>query len=114
MRALLEDYGVDARSATDPRPIWRWAAPGRVEVRVAPLSCGFDLPAEKLAVLTEEELFGRRQKKRRASSWHAGSAIDGLGQLSVGDFLVHVDHGIGAYRGLIELELGSTFGEGDL
>jgi transcription-repair coupling factor (superfamily II helicase) len=111
LKALLEGYGIDARTATDRRPVWRWAAPGRVEIRVARLSSGFDLPAEQLGVLTEEEVFGRREKKRRQASWRAGSAIDGLGELAVGDFLVHVDHGIGAYRGLVELEVGGMAAE---
>jgi len=106
LQALLEEYGIAARVATDPRPASRWAAPGRVEIRVAPLSSGFALPAEGLAVLTEEEIFGRREKQRRRASWREGTAIDGLGQLAVGDYLVHVDHGIGAYRGLVELTVG--------
>ncbi len=103
LQALLDEYGVQARIATDPRPISRWAAPGRIEIRVAPISSGFDLPAEKLTLLTEEEIFGRREKKRRRASWQESAAIDGLGQLAVGDFLVHMEHGIGKYRGLVEL-----------
>ena len=35
---MLDEYGVEARIATDPRPISRWAAPGRIEIRVAPIS----------------------------------------------------------------------------
>jgi transcription-repair coupling factor (superfamily II helicase) len=111
LQALLDDYGIEARTATDPRPVSRWAAPGRIEIRVAPLSTGFDLPAERLTVLTEEEIFGRREKKRRRASWKDSSAIDGLGQLAVGDFLVHLDHGIGAYRGLVELAVGGIDAE---
>ena len=111
LRALLDEYGIEARTAADPRPISRWSAPGRIEIRVVPLSSGFDLPAEELTVLTEEEIFGRREKKRRRASWREGSAIDGLGQLAVGDFLVHVDHGIGAYRGLVELTVGGLAAE---
>ncbi|MEE2674918.1 MAG: transcription-repair coupling factor [Myxococcota bacterium] len=111
LQALLDEYGIEARIATDPRPISRWAAPGRIEIRVAPISSGFDLPAEKLTVLTEEEIFGRREKKRRRRSWQEGAAIDGLGQLAVGDFLVHVEHGIGKYRGLVELAVGGLEAE---
>jgi transcription-repair coupling factor (superfamily II helicase) len=111
LQALLDDYGIEARIASDPRPVSRWSAPGRIEIRVAPLSTGFDLPAEELTVLTEEEIFGRREKKRKRASWKDSSAIDGLGQLAVGDFLVHVDHGIGAYRGLVELAVGGAMAE---
>jgi transcription-repair coupling factor (superfamily II helicase) len=111
LRALLDEYGIQARTATDPRPISRWSAPGRIEIRVASFSTGVDLPAEQRAVHTEEEIYGPRQKKRRRASWRDGSAIDGLGQLVVGDFLVHVDHGIGAYRGLVELNVGGLAAE---
>jgi len=111
LQALLDEYGIQARIATDPRPISRWAAPGRSEIRVAPIASGFDLPSERFTLLTEEEIFGRREKKRRRASWQEGAAIDGLGQLAVGDFLVHVEHGIGKYRGLIELAVGGVDAE---
>jgi transcription-repair coupling factor (superfamily II helicase) len=107
LRTLLAQYGIEARTATEPRPAWRWSGPGRVEVRVAPLSEGFALPIEKLAVVTEEEIFGPREKQRRraASRWPDGAAVDALAQLATGDYLVHAEHGIGVYRGLVELEL---------
>ncbi len=111
LQALLGEYGLESRTASDPRPVSRWAAPGRIEIRVAPLSSGFDVPAERLTVLTEEEIFGRREKKRRSASWRDGTAVEGLGALSVGDYLVHVDHGIGAYRGLVELSVGGLAAE---
>ena len=112
LRTLLAEYGIEARAATEPRPVWRWSAPGRVEVRVAPLSEGFALPLEKLAVVTEEEIFGPREKqRRRAARWPDGAAIDALAQLAPGDYLVHAEHGIGIYRGLVELELRGVAGE---
>jgi transcription-repair coupling factor (superfamily II helicase) len=107
LRTLLGEYGVATRLAHDARPIWRWSAPGKLEVRVAALSEGFVLPLEKLVVVTEEEIFGPREKTRRTQrSWREGAAIEGLAQLAPGDPLVHQDHGIGTYRGLVELTLG--------
>jgi transcription-repair coupling factor (superfamily II helicase) len=41
LRDLLDDYGVETRSATEPRPAWRWSGAGRVEVRIVGLSQGF-------------------------------------------------------------------------
>jgi transcription-repair coupling factor (superfamily II helicase) len=112
LRALLSDYGVDARSSNDPRPAWRWSSPGRVEVRAMPLSSGFSLPLEGLVVVTEDEIFGHREKKRRAASrWPDGASVEALGQLSLGDYLVHSEHGIGIYRGLVELQLRGGSGE---
>jgi transcription-repair coupling factor (superfamily II helicase) len=112
LRALLAQYQIPARVAADAKPAWRWSAPGRVEIRVAPLSAGFSLPLEKLVVVTEEEIFGPREKQRRRSQrWPDGGAVDALGQLATGDYLVHAEHGIGVYRGLVELELRGVVGE---
>ncbi len=111
LRALLAEYGVNARVGLDPRPAWRWSGPGRVEIRVAAVSEGFVFPLEKLVVLTEEEIFGPREKQRARATWREGAAVEGLAQLEPGDFLVHAEQGIGIYRGLVLLELGGFRGE---
>lgn len=111
LRALLREYGLEPRLADDHRPVWRWSAPGRVEVRVAELSEGFELPGEGLVVVAEEEIFGKREKRHTRKTWQEGAAIDGLAQLAPGDYLVHSDHGIGTYRGLVELKAGRIVSE---
>ena len=111
LRTLLGEYGIESHTATDPRPVWRWSRPGRVEVRIADLSEGFALGIEKLLVVTEEEIFGPRERRRTRSHWPEGAAVEGIAQLSTGDTLVHADHGIGIYRGLVELDLGGIGGE---
>ena len=111
LKDLLGQYGIDASIATDPRPCWHWSRPGRVEIRVTPLSAGFAIPGQKLAVLTEEEVFGKREKRRTAKGWKEGAALDGIAQLQPGDHLVHRDHGIGLYRGLDLVRAGATESE---
>jgi transcription-repair coupling factor (superfamily II helicase) len=113
LRALLADYRVTAVVETDPRPCWRWSAAGRLEIRVADLSEGFTLPADRLALVTEEEIFGPRAKRRATShpAWPAGASLESLAQLAPGDYLVHAEHGIGIYRGLVDLELRGVAGE---
>jgi transcription-repair coupling factor (superfamily II helicase) len=106
LRTILDEYGIHARSGRDGEPILRWSAPGRVEVRVAPLSAGFVLPIEGLAIVTEEEIFGPREKRRARVAWREGASVEALAQLATGDSLVHAEHGIGIYRGLVELDLG--------
>ena len=105
LRTLLSEYAIEARTAQESRPSWRWSGPGHVEVRVAPLSEGFVFPLEKLAVVTEEEIFGPREKRRSRAGWPKGAEVEALTQLSTGDHLVHVEHGIGVYRGLVSLTL---------
>ena len=105
LRHLLGEHGIEARAVTEARPVWRWSRAGRVEVRVAHVSEGFVLPIENLAVVTEEEIFGPREKRRARSQWPDSAAVESLGHLALGDYLVHAEHGIGIYRGLVKLDL---------
>jgi transcription-repair coupling factor (superfamily II helicase) len=70
------------------------------------LSAGFVLRDEGLVAVTEEELFGPREPRRRATSFREAAALDALGEIAPGDLLVHAEHGIGIYRGLVILEVG--------
>ena len=106
LRDLLDQYGIEANTVTDQRPSWNWARPGKVEIRVTPMAEGFSLPMQKLAVITEEEIFGQRKKKRSRRGWKDGTALEGLSQLQPGDHLVHREHGIGLYRGLQLVQAG--------
>jgi transcription-repair coupling factor (superfamily II helicase) len=111
LRHLLSEYGLDTRIVEQPGPVWRWSSPGRVEIRTGPLAEGFAMDLEKLAVLTEDEIFGPRERRRVRSAWPDGASLEGLAHLEKGDYLVHVEHGIGIYRGLAELDLGAASGE---
>jgi len=111
LKDLLAQYGLESRVVTEPRAVWHWSLPGRIEIRIAPFSEGFSLPVEGLAVVTEEEIFGRRERQRRRGSWKEATALEGLSQLAPGDYLVHAEHGIGVYRGLVELSAGGIASE---
>lgn len=111
LHVLLGEYGIESQIATDPRPVWHWSLPGRLELRVVPLVEGFVWPEQGLALVTDEEIFGHRERRRRAAGWREGQALEGIAQLAPGDFLVHADHGIGIYRGLVELAAGGRSSE---
>ena len=111
LRALLAEYGLEPRLARDPRPASQWGRPGRVEVRVAALSEGFALPLERFALMTDEEIFGPRERRRTRASLRDTAAIEALAQLQPGDALVHAEHGIGVYRGLVQLAVQKTANE---
>jgi len=61
---------------------------------------GFVAPEERLAVLSEREVFGRRSIRRRRRRFEAGTPILAFSDLRVGDFVVHEHHGIGRYLGI--------------
>ncbi len=76
------------------------------------LARGVIAPAEGLVLVTEEEVFGSRAHRRaaRAASSKTTSArpfVEDLKSLAVGDFVVHVEHGIGKYLGLVHRQVGS-------
>jgi len=77
---------------------------------VGPISQGFMLPEEKLAVVTETELYaasGRPSTKRRQeASSNIDMMIRDLAELKINDPVVHAQHGIGRYLGLISMDLG--------
>ena len=76
------------------------------------LSRGVVAPAEGLALVTEEEIFGSRAHRRAArasgSKATARPFLEDLRTLAAGDFVVHVDHGIGRYLGLVHKQVGTT------
>ena len=95
----------------DPDAGFAAARTGQAAIVLGDLSCGMRLPDERLAVVTEEEVFGARVRRRGRSEARARAMLSTLAELRAGDFIVHADHGIGIYRGLLHLELNQTEGD---
>jgi transcription-repair coupling factor (superfamily II helicase) len=76
---------------------------------VSPLLNGFDWPSQGLLFITEAELFTLTTRQRRKDSSKEASDPDmlfkDLAELKIGDPVVHVEHGIGRYQGLVLLNL---------
>ena len=78
---------------------------------IGPIAEGFRRTGEPgIAVVTESELFAGTAKRRRGRRQEAVTDVDAiirdLSELSLGDPVVHAQHGIGRYRGLVNLDLG--------
>ncbi|NYZ62988.1 transcription-repair coupling factor [Luteimonas deserti] len=83
-------------------------------IAVAPLDDGFALDAPQITVLTERQLFPERAaqpRRRKRVGRDPETIIRDLGELSEGAPIVHEDHGVGRYRGLVVLEAGGQPGE---
>ncbi len=82
--------------------------PGRdafdLRVELGRLRAGFSAPNDKLAVLSERELFGRHYMRRARRRFEAGAALVHFSDLKSGDYIVHAVHGIGRYVGLRRFE----------
>ncbi len=77
----------------------RLAAAGRLHFRIGQLKSGFRLVADRIAVVSGNELFHRTDLHRSARR-KLGRVIDSFLELREGDYVVHLSHGIGRYRGL--------------
>jgi transcription-repair coupling factor (superfamily II helicase) len=105
---LFQEHGV-----VIPQ-IERWDEFASSELRsaiiVGPLLEGFVLRDGTIAVITEGELFAgvarRSSRNRREATTNVDALIRDLAELKVGDPVVHVQHGIGRYQGLITMDLG--------
>jgi len=69
-------------------------------VIAAPLSAGFALPEIRLMLVQENEIFGRRKRPPRSLKTARSSPIDTFVELNPGDYVVHVNHGIGLFKGI--------------
>ncbi|MCR5237266.1 MAG: transcription-repair coupling factor [Lachnospiraceae bacterium] len=82
---------------------------GEIMLSYGNLSQGFEFPDIGFAVISESDIFGGRvRKKRRRHSQYEGTRIASYTDLTVGDYVVHEDHGIGVYRGIIQIEIGGV------
>jgi transcription-repair coupling factor (superfamily II helicase) len=96
---LLDEAGIGnmVREAADVLP-----RRGQIVISNRPLNEGFKLPSARLLALTDREVFGwrrvRRPIRRRAAE---GIPIGSLTDLREDDYVVHINHGIGIYRGLV-------------
>ena len=97
---ILTDAGVDVTTTAvlaAPPPAGRIVAvPGR-------LHRGFRVDAVGLAVLTDSEIVGWRRRRARMRYLRDGERLTSWADLAPGDYVVHVHHGIGRYRGLVQM-----------
>ena len=66
---------------------------------------GYEYPMVKFAVVSETDIFGRERKKRKRRKAYEGQKIRSFSELSVGDYVVHENHGLGIYRGIEKVEV---------
>ncbi|MBL8473578.1 MAG: transcription-repair coupling factor [Rhodocyclaceae bacterium] len=108
MAELFAEHGLK------PAPCADWQAFCTAEqpfmLGVGPLASGFMVPAAGIAVFTEAEFYRGAARSRTRGRDNRRATMEGflrdLSELRVGDPVVHVQHGIGRYQGLVNLDLG--------
>jgi transcription-repair coupling factor (superfamily II helicase) len=84
---------------------------GQIAVQYGHASRGFEYPMIRFAVISETDILGEqktRRRRRKKSTEHPGQRIAGLNDLSVGDYVVHENYGLGIYRGIEQIEVDGT------
>lgn len=100
--ALAEDLkrtGLPAAYVEDPSTVQK----GTVIVAEGSLSAGFDWPSAGFALITRGRLV--QQKPKRGKKDKNAKEISSLSELSPGDYVVHISHGIGVFEGIHKLEM---------
>src|SRR6476661_2096553 len=107
MQQYFAEYGV--RPAVVESFADFVAGDAKVTLTSAPLHAGFVWPAARLAFVTEAELYanvvrrGQRDTGRRSN---VDAMVRDLSEVRIGDPVVHEEHGIGRYLGLVTLDVG--------
>ena len=105
LREILDDHDLEGPQVTTlfgPEPL---------AVVVGGAHAGFECPPLGLVCLTETELFGARRSARRRPAYQRGSGLSAFTDLTPGDYVVHVEHGIGRYGGLVTLTVDGQPGD---
>jgi len=110
MQHLLSGYDLPVQISPSPDLlldfIHKWNGLPQLILWEGKISSSFIFPAMKLAVLSEEEIFVKKVIRRRTRQTLEGTFLKSFGELKEGDFVVHTDFGIGAYRGLKKISVG--------
>ena len=105
---LLEKYNLPIRrtSETILPELEQHNSRGELILRDGKISAGFHFPALKFIMVSDEEIFGKKARRRKTKFASEGYFLRSFGELVEGDPVVHTEHGVGIYRGLKKLEIG--------
>jgi transcription-repair coupling factor (superfamily II helicase) len=116
---LLRDHGIAVPSVATLAEFLAPDCTEKVAITAAPLAEGFhwldSAAGRTVQFVTETELFATTREARRRKKQEQTSSVDALikdlSELKVGDPVVHLNHGIGRYRGLVNIDLGDGSSE---
>ncbi|MGQ9693951.1 MAG: transcription-repair coupling factor [Thermodesulfobacteriota bacterium] len=105
---MLDSHGLE--SFLFPESFSSWHPPasmeGQVTILIGQLSRGFNFPKAQLFIIAEADIFGAKKLRKKRLPFREEHALATFSELKEGDFVVHTDHGIGVYRGLVKFSLG--------
>lgn len=104
LERVFHDYEMEADIVLQPEQA---LSSKRPVITLGNLQSGFELPMQHLIVITESEVFTQKQRKAAKARKNLSNAerIKSYTELQVGDYVVHVNHGIGKYLGIETLDI---------
>ena len=78
--------------------------PGEIMTYHGSVLKGFEYPLLKFVVISETDIFGRQQRKKKKKNYE-GQKLQSFSDLKVGDYVVHENHGLGVYKGIEKVEV---------
>ena len=79
--------------------------PGQIMVCYGKVKRGYEYPIVQFAVMTESDIFGGEKKKKKRHRTYEGEKIQDFTDITVGDYVVHENHGLGIYKGIEKIEV---------
>ncbi len=107
-RRLAEDLRDNELSAVYTEDPFREIIEGEVLTYYGHVNKGFEYPMLKFVVICESDIFGAEKKKKKKKKLYQGQKIHDYNELNVGDYVVHVSHGLGIYQGIEKVEMGGV------
>ncbi len=102
---MLSDKGVvNVKRADD----WQHIEKGAFNLITSPIGFGFEDTDTHLTLITEQDIFGEKTNTAQVTRKKSEAFISHFAELSMGDLIVHADHGIGRYLGLETITTGDT------
>lgn len=98
----LREEELPAFYSEDPERVLK---PGEIMLIHGNVRRGFEYPMQKFVLITESDIFGKERRKARKKSQYTGQRIQNFSELSIGDYVVHENHGLGIYKGIEKIEV---------
>lgn len=98
----LQEFELNAFYTSDRE---RLVQKGEIMLVHGNLRRGMEYPEIKFAIISESDIFGEEKKKRKKVKRYSGEKVQSFVDLSVGDYVVHENHGLGIYKGIEKIEI---------
>ncbi len=107
-KRLAQDLLMEGMSCFYSEDPERIVEPGEIMVCYGQIGSGFAYPEVRFVIIADTDIFGKTQPSKKKRKKYEGNRFKDFGDLNVGDYVVHENHGLGIYRGIEKVEIEKT------